>query len=332
MAAAKHRLYVGTIGEGLWRSLDSGASFTRACDGMFVECHVRALAVHPHQPEILYLGSELGLFRSTDGAENWSRVESPLNGRQIWSILVHPTRPELLLVGTCPAALFRSDDGGRIWSEADAPIQQECPRILWNRVTTLRADPDQPDALWAGVEIDGLFRSRDSGRTWQPTGTRLSSRDIHDLAFVAGNGSRPCLLAATNNDLNLSTDDGIPGSRWKWAGNYRGAIAGRWRGRWANRMSCCWGLGTGRRAPPAWWRVRPMAALPGSRQPCRDGRTAPFGILPCMPPTRRSSTPAASAARCIARPTAAGIGRSCRREFGEIRAAGVDAMKAALET
>jgi hypothetical protein len=32
-----HRLYVGTIGEGLWRSTDGGAKFVRACDGMLIE-------------------------------------------------------------------------------------------------------------------------------------------------------------------------------------------------------------------------------------------------------------------------------------------------------
>jgi hypothetical protein len=31
-----HRLYIATIGEGLWRSTDGGAKFVRACDGMFV--------------------------------------------------------------------------------------------------------------------------------------------------------------------------------------------------------------------------------------------------------------------------------------------------------
>ena len=98
--ATPHRLYVGTIGEGLFRSVDEGETFARACNGMFVECHVRALAVHPQQLRLLYLGSEQGLYRSTDGAENWSRVESPLNGQQIWSILLHPRDPEVILVGT----------------------------------------------------------------------------------------------------------------------------------------------------------------------------------------------------------------------------------------
>src|ERR1051325_11181276 len=113
--AKTHRLYVGTIGEGLWRSSDGGESFVRACDGMFVECHVRALAVHPRDPRVLYLGTELGLFRSTDGADSWERVESPLNGLQIWSLLLLPGAPDVILAGTCPARLFRSPDGGRSW-------------------------------------------------------------------------------------------------------------------------------------------------------------------------------------------------------------------------
>jgi photosystem II stability/assembly factor-like uncharacterized protein len=203
-----HRLYVGTIGEGLFRSVDGGETFVRACDGMFVECHVRALTVHPREPRTLYLGSEQGLFRSTDGADNWKRVESPLNGLQIWSLLVLPHAPDVIFAGTCPSRLFRSADDGRTWTEPAVKILQECPRICWTRVTTLAADPVDPDTLWAGVEIDGLFVSRDRGTTWEPIGTGLSSRDIHGLVIVPGNGGGKQLLASTNNDLNLSRDDG----------------------------------------------------------------------------------------------------------------------------
>jgi photosystem II stability/assembly factor-like uncharacterized protein len=205
-----HHIYVGTIGEGLWRSSDGGETFVRACDGMFVECHVRALAVHPRNPQTLFLGSEQGLFRSDDGAGNWKRVVSPLNGLQIWSVLLLPYAPDVILVGTCPSRLFRSGDAGRTWTEAPVRLLQECPRIIHTRVTTLVADPTEPDTVWAGVEIDGLYRSRDAGRTWQALGRGLSSRDIHGLVIVPSeNGvGHARILASTNNDLNLSTDDG----------------------------------------------------------------------------------------------------------------------------
>jgi len=205
---ATQRLYVGTIGEGLWRSTDGGMSFVRACDGMFVECHVRALAVHPHDVRVLYLGTEQGLFVSRDGAASWNRVASPLDGRQIWSILILPAAPEVILAGTCPPRLFRTENGGRTWREAEVSMVQDCARIMYNRVTTLLADPEEPHTVWMGVEIDGVFRSRDTGGSWQALGEGLSSRDIHSMAVVPGNGHPKRILAATNNDVNLSIDNG----------------------------------------------------------------------------------------------------------------------------
>ncbi len=202
-----HRLYVGTIGEGLFRSTDGGERFARACDGMFVECHVRALALDPRDDRTMYVGTEQGLFRSDDGADRWARVESPLNGLQIWSVLLLPSRPDVILVGTCPSRLFRSPDGGRTWTEAPVRIAQECPRIVHTRVTSLAEDPDAAGTVWAGVEIDGLYRSRDAGVTWEAVpGDGLSSRDIHALAILPGQPKR--MLASTNNDVNLSTDGG----------------------------------------------------------------------------------------------------------------------------
>ena len=51
-----------------------------------------------------------------------------------------------------------------------------------------------------------MRRSRDGGDTWEALDDGLSSRDVHALAVVPGAPRR--LLAATNNDLNISTDEG----------------------------------------------------------------------------------------------------------------------------
>src|SRR5262249_13562609 len=108
----------------------------------------------------------------------------------------------------CPSRLFRSEDDGRTWAEASATLEKHCPRIMNTRVTTVIADPVEKETLWAGVEIDGLRRSRDLGRTWQCVGQGLSAQDIQARAVVPGNGGPRRMLAATNNDLNVSEDGG----------------------------------------------------------------------------------------------------------------------------
>jgi photosystem II stability/assembly factor-like uncharacterized protein len=76
---------------------------------------------------------------------------------------------------------------------------------LTPRVTCITADPVD-GALFVGVEIGGVRRSRDGGRTWDVLTRGLSSEDIHGIAAV-WNGRRT-LLATTNNDVNRSEDDG----------------------------------------------------------------------------------------------------------------------------
>src|SRR5262249_7966399 len=115
---------------------------------------------------------------------------------------------DVILAGTCPSRIFRSADGGRTWEEPPVRLTKECPRIMHTRVTALLADPAAPGTVWAGVEIDGVRVSRDGGRTWREGGPGLSPQDIHSLAVVPADGRPKHVLAATNNDLNLSTDDG----------------------------------------------------------------------------------------------------------------------------
>jgi photosystem II stability/assembly factor-like uncharacterized protein len=152
---------------------------------------------------VVYLGNEHGLWHTDDGANRWRLVDSPANDKQVWSILLAPANPDLMFVGVCPSRIFRSDDAGRTWTEPFARIMQGCNRILHTRVTSLCAHLHDPQTFWAGVEIDGLHRSRDGGMTWQAVGTGLTSQDIHALVHVDGR-----LMASTNNDVNISDDDG----------------------------------------------------------------------------------------------------------------------------
>ena len=207
MAGDRARVYVGTIGQSIWRSDDGGESFRRASGGLFSECDVRALALHPGQPGVLYAGTNRGCYKTRDACETWEHLPSPMDGRQIWSLVVDPRRPETLFAGTCPAALFRSSDGGRSWDPLDVEMPDRCEgAMIVPRVTCIVVDPEDSQCIYAGIEIGGVRRSRDGGQTWGVLTNGLSSQDIHGLA-VSPRSPRT-LLATTNNDVNRSRDDG----------------------------------------------------------------------------------------------------------------------------
>ncbi len=203
-----HRLYVGCVGEGIFRSLDHGLTFRRSCDGMpFVECDVRALVVDPLHREVLYAGNEDGVFVSRDGADSWRQL-ADLRGKRVWSLNVDVRKPGRILAGVSPGAIYRSEDYGKTWHWADTRMQADCPRIRHTRVTCVVSDPADPDRLWAGVEIDGVHESTDGGKSWTRIGEGLTSQDIHGLVAWPGVGGEKRLLATTNRDLNISDDGG----------------------------------------------------------------------------------------------------------------------------
>lgn len=154
--ASDYRIFVGTVGEGVFCSDDGGKTFARCSQGMFVECDVRALATHAGNSRVVYAGTSEGVYRSDDRGDSWVRLESPMNQLITWSLLVSPHDPETLYAGTRPAHLFRSTDAGRTWTQLGATIAQHCNNIIYNRVTTILSDPDDRNGLWAGVEIDAV--------------------------------------------------------------------------------------------------------------------------------------------------------------------------------
>jgi photosystem II stability/assembly factor-like uncharacterized protein len=210
--AHDYTLCIGTVGGGLSCSPDGGETWNRIRQPIPSECNVRALAVYPDNPHRVLAGSDVGLYRSEDAGRTWAKVESPMDGIQIWSVAVDPQDPDTIFVGTRPDA-FRSRDGGKTWQALSLGVTLPCP-IGIPRTTNMIVDPRNRHTIWAGIEVDGVYKSLDGGDTWRhlpALGSDPFHGDIHGLALRVT--PTPAVYATSPFGIATSTDEG---ESWKY--------------------------------------------------------------------------------------------------------------------
>ncbi|MEZ5263478.1 MAG: hypothetical protein R2755_17320 [Acidimicrobiales bacterium] len=202
-------IFVGTVGSGVHVSRDGGGRFKQIFKPVPFEGNVRALRVDPSDAATVWAGTGAGLFRSLDGGARWAPVSSPAAGRQIWSIAIDPTDRDRIYVGAQPGG-FRSTDGGASWQEMALPVVEEC-LVGPPRTTNLVVDPRDPAIVWAGAEIDGVFRSEDHGVTWArcaDLGPLPLNGDVHGVAVRPDGDGAATVLVGGPFGLTRSTDEG----------------------------------------------------------------------------------------------------------------------------
>lgn len=201
-------LCVGTAGMSVWFSRDDGETWIRPYieSGLYLEARVWALSAHPARPGEVLAGTDSGLYRWNESTQKWAHLPSLLDDYDIWSMAQAPDDPDTIVVGTQPANIFISTDGGRSFAGTKGSFADACIFVGKPRVTQILFDPMDRDTLWAGVEIDGVHRSTDRGRTWKKVGQGINSEDIHGVAVVRNGGK--LVYATTNRGLNVSRDNG----------------------------------------------------------------------------------------------------------------------------
>ena len=180
MAANGHHtyVYVGLAGEGdnigegglLRRSESDG--WQSIASGLPSNPQVRALALHPEDPAIVYAGTQAGPFRSDDRGEHWEALDASADAGDVWSLAFLPGDPRTIFAGYEPCAIRRSDDGGETWRATDTdgvafPHVTSYMPPLAKRVIGIAADPSDTRDVYAAIEVGGLLASRDGGNTWR---------------------------------------------------------------------------------------------------------------------------------------------------------------------
>jgi hypothetical protein len=185
-------LYVGTA-FGLYRTRDAGQTWTASNTGLKGE-DILALAADPQTEGTVYVGTVgHGVFKSTDGADNWS--PTGLGGTtSVECLAIDPATPATLYAGTKDGPQ-RSDDGGATWTKV----------ALVASIQTLAIDPVTPTTVYAGLKSGGIFKSTDRGASWLPASGGLT---LPSVAAIAIDPTQPATLYAGTASGVLASNNG----------------------------------------------------------------------------------------------------------------------------
>jgi hypothetical protein len=209
-------LYAGTEGGGVFKSTDSGASWSAVNTGLpsgDLGPSVQALAIDPLTPSTLYAGGladpfsgTRGMFKSTDGGASWTAINTGLTTINVRMLAIDPKTPSTLYAGTAyynesmTVGVFQSTDGGASWSPVNTGLTEDLD------VGTFAIDPLTPTTLYAGTYGSGVFKSTDSGGSWSAVNTGLGNLDVRALAIDPVTPST--LYAGTAGGVYRSTNNG----------------------------------------------------------------------------------------------------------------------------
>jgi photosystem II stability/assembly factor-like uncharacterized protein len=162
--------------------------FERLLGGVGARC----LAIDPHDPGRVYVGTfDRGLYTTADGGRTWRDDGGALSDRRVLSVAVSRSHQEsgisVVYAGTEPSNLYRSPDGGQSWEQLpalrelpSAPRWSFPPRPWTHHVRTIALHPTDPAWIAVGIELGGVMRSFDAGRSWLDHNPQAHS-DAHEL-------------------------------------------------------------------------------------------------------------------------------------------------------
>ena len=136
------------------------------------------------------------LYRSTNGGDEWQRVDVLPGGGNVRAMAVSPAFPEDdTLLAANAGGIHRSTNGGADWEAVGRGLGGKS-------VTALALSPSfQGDStMFAGTESSGLFLSTDAGASWHRVGAVPGDATVFDIALSPTDGDH-VVLAATERGL-----------------------------------------------------------------------------------------------------------------------------------
>lgn len=244
---------------GFVRSTDRGGTWRGDWNSPLSNHVVYSLAISESK---IYAGTDKGLFVSSDNGIKWIQIR--IFGDfsvGVFSIAVTGTN---IYIGTAGVSIFRASSKGTDWQHLDVPYHLANQPLInalmvkektiyaaidgaicaiystnngdtWEETaaissdSSIRAFASSGTALFAGTKRSGIFRSADSGTTWQQSG--LTDKSIQVITFYgtrifAGTIDGGVYISADNGDTWIQSNFGMQNSISAIAGNDSTLFAG----------------------------------------------------------------------------------------------------------
>ena len=181
----------------IFRSRDGGATFDTLPLG--TGAYVTGFVADPTRANVLYAGTDTGLFTTLDGGATWGKISQTIGACSLVSALaLDPHDNQSILVGffqggaTPCGGVYRTSDAGSSWKRLNGlPIH----------ATSFLFGPEGTGLLYAAAGTASgasVYRSGDGGSTW----TVLAGG-------LAGHYPQQLVGDASAQQLYVSTDGGV---------------------------------------------------------------------------------------------------------------------------
>ena len=217
-----------SVGAGVYKSTDAGDSWTFV--GLGDSERITRIVVAGDDSDTVFVcatgqlwsaNEERGVFKTTDGGENWEKVLYVDEDTGCSDISIDPQSSDTLYAGMWQfrrypdyfesggpgSGLYKSTDGGETWNE----LTNGLPDGEKGRIAVAVA-PSRPRRVYAVVEIKddtSLYRSDDLGMTWEKVNNSLAvrSRPFY-FAYIVVDPVDPDRVYKPGFFLGVSTDGG----------------------------------------------------------------------------------------------------------------------------
>jgi photosystem II stability/assembly factor-like uncharacterized protein len=220
-----------TDGNGVWKSTDAGATWSNI--GLNDSRIIPSLLVDPHDANIVYVAAagepspsnSRGIFKSTDGGKTWRKVyfkddhwspseldfdpsDSHTIVATVWHIPFHLGDTPLEGVDNF---LLKSTDAGETWTPMG---EQGLPPEHRGRIG-LSIAPGLGGKRIFALMRQGLFRSDDTGATWQKITTDPRILGSNYFGRVYSDTKNPDVVYVMQTSTYRSSDGGRTFIAWK---------------------------------------------------------------------------------------------------------------------